>query len=116
MNAERRTQNLELRNKPMRRSLLNSSFCVLRSAFAFLLLSCTQPPAPALAPAQPPPPAEVSTIVVPVSSSLKPLLPQLEANIPKSMSKIDAYELDPQKRFGLKYQVVRDPITLMMAC
>jgi hypothetical protein len=28
------------------------------------------------------------------------------------MAKTDAYELDPQKQFGLKYRVARDPITL----
>lgn len=94
----------------VRRRLLNSQFFILH----LFLVACSPSPAPTLTPALPPPPPEVSTIVVPVSSSLKPLLPQLEANIPKSMSKIDAYELDPQKRFGLKYQVVRDPITLMM--
>src|SRR5207253_4068151 len=55
------TQNAEFRienDNQMLRSFLNSSFCVLRSAFAFLLLSCTQPPAPTLTPAQPPPPPE----------------------------------------------------------
>jgi hypothetical protein len=51
---------------------------------------------------------------VPITSSLKPLLPQLEANIPKSMQKLDAYEMDPQNRFGLKYTVTREPVTLNM--
>src|SRR5512132_1175904 len=32
-NAERRTQNAECRSRTPRRQLLNSSFCVLRSAF-----------------------------------------------------------------------------------
>jgi hypothetical protein len=37
MNEERRTQNAELRSRP----ILNSSFCVLRSSFIlFLLLAC----------------------------------------------------------------------------
>src|SRR3954453_3422967 len=79
-----------------------------------LLTGCSTPaPPPTLTSAQPPPP-EVSTIVVPVSASLRPLLPQLEANIPKSMARPDAYELDPKGRFGLKYRVPRDPITLNM--
>jgi hypothetical protein len=71
----------------------------------FLLLAATLPPAP-------PPPAELSTIVIPIRTSLAPLLPQLEAQVPKRMEKLDEYELDPQKQFGMKYRVVRDPIAL----
>lgn len=69
--------------------------------------------ATAVAPPPPPAPApEVSTIVIPIRTSLAPLLPQLESQVPKGMSKTDAYELDPQKQFGLKYRVARDPIAL----
>lgn len=68
-----------------------------------------QPPA---LPAPAPPPAELSTIVIPIRASLAPLLPQLESKVPKNMSKTDAYELDPQKQFGMKYRIVRDPIAL----
>jgi hypothetical protein len=63
-------------------------------------------------PIAPPPPAELSTIVIPIRTSLAPLLPQLEAQVPKSLEKVDAFELDPQKQFGMKYRVVRDPIAL----
>lgn len=63
-------------------------------------------------PAPPPPAPEVSTIVIPIRTSLAPLLPQLESQVPKGLAKTDAYELDPQKQFGLKYRVARDPITL----
>ena len=85
------------------------------AAVITLLLACSAaPPPPVLTPAPAPPPPEVSVIVVPITSSLKPLLPQLEANIPKTVAKLDAYELDPQQRFGMKYRVVRDPITLNM--
>jgi Domain of unknown function (DUF4403) len=80
----------------------------------FIAACAAAPPPPSLTPAPAPPPPEVSTIVVPITSSLKPLLPQLEANIPKTVAKLDAYELDPQQRFGMKYRVVRDPITLNM--
>jgi hypothetical protein len=62
--------------------------------------------------ATPPPPAELSTIVIPIHTSLAPLLPQLEAQVPKTMAKLDAYELDPRQEFGMKYRVVRDPIAL----
>lgn len=58
------------------------------------------------------PPAELSTIVVPIRASLAPLLPQLESQVPKNFSKTDTWELDPQKQFGMKYRVVRDPIVL----
>jgi len=85
------------------------------AAILLLIAACSAaPPPPNLTPAPTPPPPEVSTIVVPITSSLRPLLPQLEANIPKAQAKLDAYELDPQKRFGLKYRIVRDPITLNM--
>ncbi len=63
-------------------------------------------------PTAPPPPPELSTIVIPIRASLAPLLPQLESQVPKSLAKTDAYELDPQKQFGMKYRVVRDPIAL----
>lgn len=58
------------------------------------------------------PPAELSTIVIPIRASLAPLLVQLESQVPKSLAKTDAWELDPRKEFGMKYRVVRDPIAL----
>jgi hypothetical protein len=66
----------------------------------------------AAAPAQTAPAPELSTIVIPIRTSLAPLLPQLESQVPKSLAKTDAYELDPSQQFGMKYRVVRDPITL----
>src|SRR5437868_5666126 len=85
------------------------AFCILHFAFA-----CSPPPPPTTQPSVPPPPPEISTIVVPLRASLAPLLPLIEAQVPKSVTQIDAYELDPSKRFGLKYQVLRDPIVLNM--
>jgi hypothetical protein len=58
--------------------------------------------------------SEVSTITIPIKTTLAPLLPLIEAQVPKSMAKLDAYELDPEKRFGLKYKVEREPIALNM--
>jgi len=75
-----------------------------------LLAIAIQGPPPT--PLPPPPAPEISTIVIPIRTSLAPLLPQLESQVPKSLSKTDAYELDPQKEFGMKYRVVRDPIVL----
>lgn len=80
-----------------------------------LLLACSPAPPPAIAPATTTAastPPEVSTIVVPIRTSLRPLLPLIEAQVPKEASKLDGYELDPDQRFGLKYRVVRDPIVL----
>ncbi len=57
---------------------------------------------------------ELSTIVVPIHASLAPLLPLLESQVPKRQIKLDAYELDPQQQFGMKYRVERDPIALNM--
>jgi Domain of unknown function (DUF4403) len=57
---------------------------------------------------------ELSTIVVPIRASLAPLLPVLESQVPKKQIKLDAYELDPQKKFGMKYRVEREPIRLQM--
>ena len=57
---------------------------------------------------------ELSTIVVPIHASLAPLLPALESQVPKSQAKLDAYELDPRKQFGMKYRVQREPIALNM--
>jgi hypothetical protein len=54
----------------------------------------------------------LSTIVIPIRTSLAPLLPQLEEQVPKRIDRLDDYELDPQKQFGMKYRVVRDPIAL----
>jgi hypothetical protein len=68
--------------------------------------------AAALQTAPPPPAPEISTIVIPIRTSLAPLLPQLESQVPKNLSKTDAFELDPQKQFGMKYRVARDPIVL----
>jgi hypothetical protein len=58
--------------------------------------------------------SELSTIVIPIKTTLAPLLPILEKQVPRSMTKLDAYELDPQKRYGAKYDVARQPIALNM--
>lgn len=57
---------------------------------------------------------ELSTIVIPIHASLAPLLPALESQVPKKQVKLDAYELDPKRQFGIKYRVERDPIALNM--
>src|SRR6266702_2073814 len=44
--------------------------------------------AAATQPAPPPPPAELSTIVIPIHTSLAPLLPQLEAQVPKNLARL----------------------------
>ena len=61
-----------------------------------------------------PPPAEESTFAIPIHASLAPLLPQIEAQVPTGMAKLDAYEMDKAQQYGVKYKVARDPITLNM--
>ncbi|MEO8036699.1 MAG: DUF4403 family protein [Acidobacteriota bacterium] len=64
-------------------------------------------------PSPPPPDApELSTIVMPIRTSLLPLLPLLEAQVPKSVIKVDGFEMDQQQRFGVQYRVTREPIAL----
>jgi len=79
------------------------------SAIALIgVVAIAQAPAPA------PPPSELSTIVIPIKTTLAPLLPILEKQVPRSMTMLDRYELDPQKRYGAKYDVARQPIALNM--
>ena len=74
---------------------------------SFFALAAQAPAQPL--PAPPPPPAELSTIVVPIRASLAPLLPELEARVPKTFS-------DKQKERGVdvRYEVERLPLTLNM--
>src|SRR5260221_2184294 len=89
---------------------------IFHSALIVLMTACASGPnQPATqATAQTQVPSEISTITIPIRSTLAPLLPQLEAQVPKSMQKLDDYELDPSKQYGLKYRVARDPIVLNM--
>ena len=90
-------------------------FTYFISAIVLLLAACTSAPTPTPpAQAAPPPPAELSTIVIPIRASLEPLLPLIEKQVPSDFTKLDAYELDPSQRFGLRYSVYRDPIVLNM--
>lgn len=78
--------------------------------------SAQQPPASPVAPAAAVTqlPAELSTITIPIHTTLAPLLPQIEAQVPAKMAKLDAYELDPQKQYGVKYDVRRKPVAIQM--
>lgn len=82
-----------------------------------------QPPAPNRAPAAPvqpaatppapvtvaPPPPELSTILVPIRASLAPLLPLIEANVPKTFA-----DKLTERGFDVRYDIQRDPIALKM--
>jgi len=103
-------QNAEGRRQKAIEGALLSAFCLLTSAF----VACTPPPAPAPNPTLPPPPPEVSSIVVPIHASLGSILPLIEQQVPKGATKMDVFELDPSQRFGVKYNVQRDPIALNM--
>ncbi len=56
----------------------------------------------------------VSIIAVPLHISLEPLLPIIDAAVPKQAEKLDGYELDAQKRFGVRYRMHRSPIAIRM--
>ncbi|HEX9984719.1 MAG TPA: DUF4403 family protein [Thermoanaerobaculia bacterium] len=80
-----------------------------------LLLACSTPSTPPagaqLAPAVPvaPPPAELSTIVVPIRASLAPLSAELETRVPKTFS-----DKRQERGLDIRYEVARDPIRLQM--
>ncbi|HEX8153456.1 MAG TPA: DUF4403 family protein [Thermoanaerobaculia bacterium] len=57
--------------------------------------------------AQPQP--ELSTIVVPIRASLAPVLPQIEASVPKTFG-----DKVTERGFDIRFDVVRDPIALKM--
>jgi hypothetical protein len=104
-----------------RRALFFSSFWFLISLFtlhsSLFFLACASGPGQPTNPVTPQQevPSEISTITIPIRTTLAPLLPQIESQVPKSMQKLNDYELDPSKGYGLKYRVARDPIVLNMA-
>lgn len=57
----------------------------------------------------PPAPPEISTIAVPLRTTLAPLLPQIEAQVPKAF-----HDTVNQNGFAISYSVVRDPLTITM--
>ncbi|HEX7191424.1 MAG TPA: DUF4403 family protein [Thermoanaerobaculia bacterium] len=94
------------------RSRLLLAFCILHFAFA-----CAPAHAPEVTPvpaqALPPPPPDLSTIVIPVHASLAPLLPELEKQIPKAL-KSAAYQIDTAHHAAFKYEVARQPVSVNM--
>jgi hypothetical protein len=56
-----------------------------------------------------PPPPELSTIVVPIRASLRPLLPELEARVPKTFK-----DKVRERGIDIRFEVARDPIVLKM--
>jgi hypothetical protein len=111
---------LRVRRWPTRERTHCSSLiahCAFVIALALLLAACSQASQPVARPSSvlfTPPPPQQSTIVIPVTTSLAPLVPQVESQVPKLVQKLDAYEMDPEQRFGVKYKIVRDPIVLNM--
>lgn len=78
-----------------------------RAAVLFTLL-------PLLSPPEARPRAEMSTIAVPIRASLAPLLPLVESQVPVRFDSGTTFELDAAKRFGVRYRVIRGPISLRM--
>jgi hypothetical protein len=57
----------------------------------------------------PPPPPELSTIVIPIRASLAALQPELEARVPVTFA-----DKETQRGFDIRYEVKRDPLRLAM--
>jgi len=91
----------------MRRWVTTSALLVLAACGA-----SQQPPPITETPAQAAP-AEVSTIVVPIRSTLAPLLPLIEAQVQKG-AESKGYENIPRQPYAVRYRVARDPIALNM--
>lgn len=87
------------------------AFSKIITLISITLAACAEATAPVPPPAAatPPPPPELSTIVVPIRASLAPLLPELEARVPKTFR-------DKQRERGIdvRYEVARDPLKLNM--
>ena len=109
----------------MRESMRNRAGCKSRDFLGvlnpacgplllILLVSACSSFAPKSAPAQEPPASapDLSSVVIPVHASLAPLLPLLEAQVPKSLVSKGDYELDRDGRFGVRYRIERDAINL----
>jgi len=103
---------------------LCSSFIVHPSSFArasalagvVLLAACasTPPPTPATEAPIESAPAELSTIVIPIRTTLAPLLPTIESQVPKSVASKPGYETLPKQPYAVRYKLERDPIALNM--
>src|SRR5437868_10504919 len=85
----------------------------LVSGFWFLVCSSQQQQPPTTeAPIQTSPP-EISTLVVPIRSTLAPLLPIIESQVQKE-AQSKGYENIPKQPYAVRYRVVREPIALNM--
>ncbi len=93
---------------------MQKALVILHSAFCILHFSCAsqQPPPITGAPVATASP-EVSTIVVPIRSTLAPLLPLIEAQVLKSVES-RGYENVPKQPYAVRYKIARDPIALNM--
>lgn len=87
------------------------AFCILH--FAFACAPAHEPQATVVPAQAPPPPSELSTIVIPIRASLAPLLPDLEKQIPRTLQST-SYQVDAPHHFAFKYQVAREPVSFNM--
>lgn len=97
-NAKRRTPKLLF--------ILHSAFCILHFSCASQLPPVAEAPVAAA-------PSEVSTIVVPIHSTLAPLLPLIESQVLKGVES-NGYETVPKEPYAIRYKIARDPIALNM--
>jgi hypothetical protein len=102
--------------KPETRNQNRRAGGLLVSGFWFLVCcSSQQPPPPVPETTVETSPQELSTIVVPIRSTLAPLLPLIESQVMKSAaSKGGGYENVPKQPYAVRYRIARDPIALNM--
>ena len=79
-----------------------------------LIAACSSAPPPATEAPVESAPAEVSTIVIPIRTTLAPLLPAIESQVPKTVASKTPYEVVPKQPYAVRYRIAREPITLNM--
>lgn len=91
-----------------------SFFTKMRALIAVAILSFPTDIRADQVPIGPPRPPELSTIIVPIRTTIAPLTPLLEKQVPKTFDRMGTYEYDARKNYGFRYRILRDPIALQM--
>jgi len=99
--------------KPKTRNQNGLVALILVSGFWFLVCSCGGHSGPTAIPEVETAPPEVSTIVVPIHSTLAPLLPIVESQVLKT-GESKGYENVPKQPYMVRYKIARDPIAVNM--
>jgi ribosomal protein L37AE/L43A len=101
------------KSRDFRGVLLPACESLLLLLLLLLLLACGSSVPKSGVPAEPAASAlDLSSVVIPIHASLAPLLPLVEAQVPKSLVSKGDYEMDSAGRFGVRYRIERDAIDL----